>query len=217
MKKILIYFFMVFFLSSFFVFAQENTEAKAIPNLVSAVRDANPGDYIVLPSGRRYVLTEAEIEILKGNFDYGDLSALPSETRDDGTEVITISEAHTAYIYPDGQSIHMLRSGRSFTEYMNNYIENRYYPGRYLDYYGNSLDSGPAPDRNISVFRAAVEFRLLSDGIDVYECIYVTAYNYRGRTFRKAYFPSSDWVWGNVRSSRFSFIGESRTLEFDIE
>ena len=217
MKKIICFgFCVVFFLPSYFAYAQENTEVREIPNLVSAVREANPGDYILLPSGRRYTLTSAEIEIVRGNFDYGDLSALPTETRSDGTEVITISEAHTAYIFPDGQSVHMLKSGRSFSEYMRNYVENRYYIAHYIDYLGNPHIFGPAPQRDIPVFRAAVEFYLVSDGNEIHENVTVTAYNYRGETFRMIYGPTSDWQWGNVRGN-FSPIGESHTLEFDIE
>jgi predicted small secreted protein len=99
--------FALLFSVSFILSAQQTSNGNAgreIKNLVSAVKTASPGDYIVLPSGKRYVLTKEEIDILKGNFDYGDLSGVETETRSDGTEIKTISESHTAFIYADGQS-----------------------------------------------------------------------------------------------------------------
>ena len=215
-KTLFIFISMVLFLPSFLAFAQQPAGGSEIPNLVSAVRAANPGDYIVLPSGHRYVLTAAEIEIVRGNFDYGDLSALPTETRSDGTEVIIITGAHTAYIFPDGQSIHMLRTSRSFSDYMANYVENRYYIGSYIDYNGIPDEFGPAPPRNIAVFRAAVEFQLISDGTDVVESVNVIAYNFRGRSFQMMYFPTDTWQWGYVYGTH-SPVGEPRTIEFDVE
>ena len=72
MRKLLIL--TIIFLSIPLLFAQENVYVgKEVPNLVSAVKAANPGDYILFPSGKRYVLTREEIDILNGSFDYYDL------------------------------------------------------------------------------------------------------------------------------------------------
>ncbi|GHU77523.1 hypothetical protein FACS189461_5850 [Spirochaetia bacterium] len=112
---------------SFIVFAQETIGGgKEIGNKLSEVKAAKPGDYILLPSGKKYILTKEEIAIVKGEFDYEDLSAVETEILDDGTEIKAISTAHVAYIYSDGQSTHILKTSVSFTAFMLIFIQYRY-------------------------------------------------------------------------------------------
>lgn len=204
----------------FGLFAQQTSTENAdkeIKNSVSAVKMANPGDYIVLPSRKKYVLTKEEIDIVKGNFDYGDLSDVETKTLNDGTKIKTISEAHTAFIYPDGQSIHILKTSGSFTAFMQQYIEKKYYLGRYVDVSGNDHDSMPNGSPKFYVFRASVQFQKISDGTNEVESVIIAAYNYKGENFIMKYFSTDNgWAWGNVQGN-WEPTGESREIEFDIE
>ena len=219
MKKNVLAFILVF-LSIPLIFAQENTGAyvgKEVQNLVSAVSAANGGDYILLPSGRKYILTKEEIEILNGSFDFADLSSVSTEYMQDGTQIKSISEAHTAYIYPDGQSMHMLKTSISFTEFMQQHIEKNYFLGYYVDYAGDYHDARPNGSPRFYVFRACVEFYMISDGINDVEVANITAYNYKGDNFIMRYFSTdSDWIWGHV-SGNYVRTGEVREIEFDVE
>jgi hypothetical protein len=212
--------FAILFSFSFILFAQQSSgrnAGKEIKNLVSAVKTANPGDYIVLPSGKRYVLTREEIDILKGNFDYEDLSGVETETRNDGTEIKTISEAHTAFIYSDGQSTHILKTGISFTLYMENHIGKKYSIGYYVDTSGNHNDFRSIASPRFDVFRASIQFRPISDGTaEEEEEVTITAYNYKGKSFTMRYYSIPGFVWGNVRGNWVP-KGETREIEFDIE
>ena len=194
-------------------FAQDR-EAKEIPNLISAVKSASPGDYIVLPSGRRYVLTNEEIQIVNGSFNFEDLSSLPAVSRDDGTEIITISEAHKAFVYPDGQSIHILRTSISFSAYLEHYIEAKYHIGHFVDIYGEAQISSII-EPGAKVFRAYVEFQPISDGVNMVLMVSVTAYHYKGESFRRRYYPTNGWSWGNV-TGNYTPVGEPRRVEFDF-
>jgi hypothetical protein len=204
---------------SFILPAQQTSSGNAgreIKNLVSAVKTASPGDYIVLPSGKRYVLTKEEIDILKGNFDYEDLSNVETETRSDGTEIKTISEAHTAFIYADGQSTHILKTGISFTLYMENYIDKKYNMGYYVDILGGRHDLLSIDSPRFDVFRASIQFQPISDGIEEEESLTITAYNYQGQSFVMRYYSSPGFVWGYVQGN-WETKGETREIEFDIE
>ena len=192
-------------------------EGVEIENLVSAVKAANPGDYILLPSGRKYILTKEEVDIANGSFDYNDLSGVKTEIRSDGTEIKTISEAHTAYVYPDGQSTHILKTGSSFTGFMQQYIEKNYFLGYYVDFYGNYHDSGPNGSPRFYVFRASVQFQTISNGFDEAQAVIITAYNYKGENFIMRYYSTDEgWTWGHVRGN-YGPVGETRQIEFDIE
>jgi hypothetical protein len=195
--------------------SSENT-GKEVKNLVSAVKQANPGDYIDLPSGKRYVLTKEEIDSLNGAFDYEDLSAVETETRDDGTEIKTISNAHTAFIYPDGQSTHILKTGISFTLYLENHIEKKYNIGYYVDNLGDSHDAISIESPQFNVFRASVQFQPISNGTEEVEVVTIRAYNYKGKNFMMRYYSSPGFVWGNVRGN-WALKNEARQIEFDIE
>lgn len=190
---------------------------KEVPNLLSAVKSANPGDYILLPSGKKYILTKEEIEIAKGTFDYEDLSEVKTETLGDGTEVKTISEAHVAYIYPDGQAAHILKTGVSFTAYLENYIEKNYYIGRYIDRNGKHHDMQFIGSPRFKVFRASVQFQKISNGREDAQMITVTAYNHEGKDYMMRYYSGPGWAWGNVRDGGYRATGETRQLEFEIE
>jgi hypothetical protein len=194
-----------------------SAQAREIPNLLSAVKTANPGDYIVLPSGRKYILTRGEIDIVNGTFNYDELADVETETLNDGTEIKTISEAHIVYIYPDGQSTHIIKTTVSFTEFMQQYIEKKYFLGHYVDVFGNYHDSGPNGSPKFYVFRASVQFRTISNGVDEAEEVMITAYNYKGENFIMHYFSTGEgWLWGYVNGN-YSPIGETRQVEFDIE
>jgi len=74
-----------------FVLIAQGTE---IPNQADAIMSAQPGDYILLPSGNKYVLTKEEIMIANGTFSFENLSDAATTTKADGTVVKTISQAH---------------------------------------------------------------------------------------------------------------------------
>ena len=189
---------------------------REIENSLAAVRAANAGDYIVLRSGRRYVLTRAEIDIARGSFDYNNISVVQTETRDDGATVKTISQAHTVVTHPDDQSVHLLKTNRSFSEYMK-YIEKNYYPGQYIDTAGRIHDTEPVSPPPFSVFRTSVHIQTISDGEKEVERVIITAYNHNGQNFRKRYYSEDGgWQWGNI-SGAFRASNEPREIEFNAE
>jgi hypothetical protein len=212
--------FSIVFLCGPLVFTQENQDAdvrKEIKNLVSAVKAANPGDYILLPSDKKYILTKEEIDIVNGYFDYADLSNVKTETRDDGTEIKTISESHVAYIYPDGQSTHVLKTNVSFTPFLQ-HIEERYYITRYIDGLNDLHDYRPVNSPRFNVFRASVQFQTISNGVEELESVTVTTYNYRGENFIMKYCGVPDMFWGNIsEDGAYKPTGETRQIEFDVE
>ncbi|MCL2832901.1 MAG: hypothetical protein FWD78_07005 [Treponema sp.] len=187
---------------------------KEIPNQLSAVKAANPGDYILLPSGKRYVLTKQEIEIAAGTFNYNDLSGVNAETRSDGTKVLSISQSHIVYNYPDGQSSHLFKTETSFSSFMN-YLLGKYYITHYMDYVGNSNDYMRIGAPSFSVFRANVQFQNISNGTEVLESVTITAYNYKGENYVMKLCSSPDFIWGNVEGT-FKPVGEIRENVFDI-
>jgi hypothetical protein len=195
----------------------ESGRGREIKNLVSAVKAANPGDYIVLPSGKRYVLTKEEIAIVKGDFDYEDLSGVETEVRQDGTEIKTISKAHVAYVYPDGQSTHILKTNISFTAFMR-HIAGAYFVVDYVNSTGGTSEYTTIEPPAFDVFRASVQFQTLSDGIEELKALTVTAYNYDGDHFMMKYCSKPDMAWGYI-SDRGSYkpTGETHQIEFDVE
>jgi hypothetical protein len=219
MKKLALALSILFFYGPL-VFTQESPDiytGEEIENLVSAVKAANPGDYILLPSGRKYILTKEEIAIVNGSFDYADLSVVETETRDDGTEIKTISESHVAYIYPDGQSTHILKTNVSFGPFLQ-HIEERYHITRYIDQLNGFHDYLPISSPRFNVFRASVQFQTISNGVEELESVTVIAYNYRGENFIMKYCVIPDMVWGNVsEDGSYKPVGETRQIEFDIE
>jgi hypothetical protein len=215
MRKYLIIFLLIIPFS--FIFAQEITEGRKIENLLSEVKAANPGDYIVLPSGKKYILTREEIAIVKGEFDYEDLSAVKAETLADGTEVKNISIAHVAYMYPDGQSTHILKTSVSFSAFLR-HIEETYYISDFIDINGDPNEYAIISSPDFNVFRASVQFRTISDGIEELQDIMITAYNYYGKNVRISYCSKSGLVWGNISGAgSYKPTGESHEIEFGVE
>ncbi|MDR2482315.1 MAG: hypothetical protein LBD08_01640 [Treponema sp.] len=193
------------------------SRGRETANTVAAVKQASPGDYILLPSGKRYVLTKEEIAIVRGEFDYGDLSGVKTETREDGTEIKTITGAHAAYVYPDGQSAHLLKTGVSFASFLR-YIEEKYHITRYIDTSENLHDFRAISSPRFHVFRAGIQFETISDGAEELQSLTITAYNYQGENFIMKYCSKPNMLWGNVsEQGAFWPTGESRKIEFDIE
>jgi hypothetical protein len=218
MKKILVFSMVVFYVPLIFAQGISNAYAgKEIENLVSAVKAADPGDYILLPSGKRYVLTKEEIAIAKGDFDFEDLSGVATETRKDGTEIKTISQAHTAYVYPDGQATHVLKTNISFTAFMR-HIQETFFPAHYMDLQKSAHASVDIDPPDFSVFRAGVQYQTISNGIEELRALNITIYNYDGKNMRMLYCSKPDMAWGNVSGENpYKPVGESRQIEFDVK
>jgi len=193
---------------------------KEIKNTLAAVKAANEGDYIILKSGEKYVFTYDEIDIANGNFNYNDLSDIPAQIDADGAKTQTISEAHTIKVFTDNQSAHLLKTARSFNDYMK-YIEDKFYQGRYIDAYRNYNDFEPISPRPSSLFSAIVRIQTYSNGADSVEQYLIRAYNYQGRNFIMRYFSTNyGWVWGNtswINSKPYEPVGESHDINFGDE
>jgi len=180
--------------------ASAEESGREITNQVANVRSAQPGDYIVLPSGNRYTLTREEIMIVSGTFDYGDLSDVATETRADGTEIKTISQAHEIQTYPDGQIVHILKTSSAFTSFLR-YIEEKYHLMRYLDSSGVLRDSKTLESPSFNVFRVFIQFEKISNGSEELESLVVSAYNHEGKNFAIKYCSAPNMVWGIVSST----------------
>jgi len=187
-------------LFQFVLFAQEESAGKEIANQFKAIISAQPGDYILLPSGKKYILTKEEIMIANGTFGYENLSDVPSETRADGTVIMTFSQAHEILIYPDGRTVHVLKTRAAFA-YSMRFIEENYHLMRYLDSSGVLRDSKPVDPPNFYVFRVFIQAETISNGIDNVEVLTITANNYEGNNFTTKYCSVPDFVWGLVSSA----------------
>jgi len=198
-----------------FLNAQET--GKEIENRLSAVKKANPGDYIVLRSGIRYILTAEEIAIARGEFDFNDLSNVKTEIRQDGTRIKTISQAHTVYEYPDGQSTHIIKTSVSFNVFME-YIEKNYHIARYIDYLYAHNDLSYIGSPRFNVFRARVEFQTISNDSEEIDLITATAYNHNEKNYIMKFTSKPNMVWGNTSGvNPYRLTGESRRVDFDTE
>jgi hypothetical protein len=210
-KKI-IYVLLGTLLFPFVLFAQETTgeeeagidtpleiAGREIENSVDAVKTAQPGDYILLPSGNKYILTKEEIMIAGGVFDYGNLSDVATETGGDGTEIRTISGAHEIHTYPDGRTVHVIRTNFAFTSFLE-YLKENYHLMQYLDTSGILHESKPLDSPDFDVFRVFVHVETISNGFEELESLAVTAYNYEGNNFTTKYCSVPDMVWGLVSS-----------------
>jgi hypothetical protein len=186
-------------------------EGNEIPNQVDAIMSAQPGDYILLPSGNRYVLTREEILIANGTFDYGDLSDVASETKADGTVIKNISQAHEIQIYPDGKTVHIIKTRTAFASFLK-HIEDKYHLMRYLDSYGVLHDSKPAEPPNFNVFRVFVQSEAETNGFDKLASLVITAYNYEGKNFTAKYCSAPNLVWGLVSSEEL-YKNSARSID----
>jgi len=172
-----------------------------IPNQVGAIRTAQPGDYIVLPSGNRYVLTSEEIMIMRGTFGYENLSDVATAVRADGTVIRTVSQAHEIQIYPDGKVVHVLKTNAAYA-YSLRYIEENYHIMRYLDNSGVLRDSKPLDRPSFNVFRVFIQFETISNGSEELSSLAVSVYNNEGKNFVTKYCSAPNMVWGMVSSER---------------
>jgi len=184
-----------------FVLSAQET-GNEIPNQADAIMSAQPGDYILLPSGKKYVLTKEEIMIANGTFGYENLAAIPTETRADGTVKKTISQAHEFFIYPDGRTVHVLKT-RAALDYSLRFIQENYYLMRYLDSSGVLHDSKPIDPPGFYVFRVFVQSETITNGSDKFEVLVINAYNYEGENFTTKYCSVPNLVWGLVSSEVF--------------
>jgi hypothetical protein len=198
----------------FALFAQE-ISGEEIPNQVDAIMSAQPGDYILLPSGNRYVLTKEEIMIMNGTFGYENLSDVASETKADGTVKITISQAHEIYIYPDGRTVHVLKT-RAALAYSLRFIEENYHLMRYLDSSGILHDSKPIDPLGFNVFRVFVQFETITNEFTKLDVMAINIYNYEGRNFTTKYSSTPNLVWGMV-SSEGSYRNADRIIDENWE
>jgi hypothetical protein len=191
--------------------------AKEIQNSKLAVYEASAGDYITLPNGNRYVLTQAEIDIMRGQFNYADLEACPSVTLPDGTQVVTISIGHTAYAYEDGAETHVIKSSASFEPFFT-YLKGKFH---LVPYYANPstrLDEMSVSKPSFTAFRASVEFQTISNGEDDQTAVWVKVFNDAyGKSWVMALASSDTLVWGNsgAGGSSYSATGQSHSVEFD--
>ena len=193
-----------------------STEGREIENLVSVVKAADAGDYILLPSGRKYVLTKAEISIANGIYDYETLPDVQRETLDDGVEKITISEAHTAYSYPDGQIIHNLKTHSSFEAFMN-FIESKYHITMYIDDSGETHEWMKIKNAKFDVFRAGIQFQTISNGDEELDSVIINAFNYKGENFTMKFCSAPEMAWGNISNDGMYLpVGESYEFKFNI-
>lgn len=200
MKKGISIFCIVLFLPAS-LFARNNSEScsgKEIRNTVSAVKTARPGDYILLPSGKKYIVTKEEIAIVKGEFDYENLSGVETTVEKDGTEIKTISGAHIAYMYPDGQAAHVLKTGISFTAFMN-HIRETFFLARYVDLGNDIYEYAAVGPPRFSVFRASVQYQTISDGIEELRALDITVYNFGGEHKHLNIVPNRIWYGGIFR------------------
>jgi len=192
-------------------------EGKRIENLISAVKSANPGDYILLPSGKKYVLTKEEIAITRGEFDYTDLSGAETKMREDGTEIKTISQGHIAYIYPNGQATHIFKTSISFTAFMG-HIEETFSLVQYIDRSQEPYEFINIEPPDFPVFRAIVQYQTISDGIVEMQALDVTIYNFDGENIYLRYCSKPDMFWGYIpEEGSYKPVSESHQIEFDVK
>jgi hypothetical protein len=212
--------FSILFFSIHLLFAQEGSNTyigKEIENRISAVKVANSGDYILLPSGKKYILTKEEIAIARGEFDYTDLSNVETITDENGTEIINISSAHIAYVFPDGQSTHILKTSVSFTAFIR-HIANNFYLDRYRDFFGEYHNYKEIEQPDFSLFRARVQYQTFSDGIEEMQGLSIDVYNFNSQNISLSYSSIPNMVWGNVSGAgSYKPVGESHQIEFNVK
>jgi len=171
MKKTIFIFFIV--TSIIQAFADE------IPNTIGAVKNAKPGDYIVLKDGSHYIVLEEEIAIVNNDFDYNDDEALKvnSVPRSDGGIEFNITAAHKRIIWSDGKSMDVLTTRRAFDAYIR-FLQANYDPIPFTMYdadvgniYPETLPEG------LETFRGKVYRTFVTDGIQTLEIFEVTEFN----------------------------------------
>jgi hypothetical protein len=169
-----------FILFALFAVVSSQIFADEIPNTRGAIKNAKPGDYIVLIDGSHYIITEEEIDIVKGQFDYNDDSELKDGVlRPDGGIEYTITSAHKRIIWPDGKTMDIFKTRRAFDTYID-FLRESYYPIPRLSTYNNELIGYSfvisSPD-DLNTFRAKVYKTFLTDGKEISLCIEVQEFN----------------------------------------
>jgi hypothetical protein len=192
-----------------FVLSAREASGEEISNQADAIISAQPGDYILLSSGNRYVLTKEEIMIAGGTFGYADIINAPSETRADGTVIKTISQAHKVRIYPTGKTIHVLKTRAAFA-YSLKFIEDNYYLMHYIDSTGVLRDSKPIAQPGFYVFRVFIQTETITNGVDELTFFIVSVYNHEGENYVIKYCTVPDMVWGLVSSETAEFVPASK-------
>jgi hypothetical protein len=169
-----------FFLFALFAVVSSHIFAEEIPNTKGAIKNAKPGDYIVLIDGSHYIITEAEIDIVKGQFDYYDDSELRDGTpRPDGGIEYTITSAHKRIIWPDGKTMEIFKSRRAFDTYID-FLRESYYPIPRLSILNNELRGyyiDISSPEDLNTFRAKVYKTFLTDGTEISLCIEAQEFN----------------------------------------
>jgi len=163
----------------FFAIAINSVFTDEIPNTVGAVKNAKPGDYIVLKDGSHYVLVEEEIAIVNGKFDYDDIEALKENEfpRADGGSEFNITPAHKRIIWPDGKSMDILTTRRAFDDYIK-FLAKQYKPVPFT-MYGTPIGNSYPTDvpEGLETFRGKVYTTFLTNGERTFVFIEVKEFN----------------------------------------
>jgi hypothetical protein len=205
-----------FILFALFAVISSQIFADEIPNTREAVKNAKPGDYIVLIDGSHYIITEAEIDIVKGQFDYYDDTELKDGIpRPDGGMEYTITLAHKRIIWPDGKTMDIFKSRRAFDTYMDSLRES-YYPIPRLSILNNELigyyfDISSPEDLN--TFRAKVYKTFLTSGREI--SLYIEAQEFNrdaiGEGLKSGFQASDDGiVYGGTGGTPLEEVGTKR-------
>jgi len=153
--------------------------AGEIPNNIGAVKNAKPGDYIVLTDGSHYVLVEEEIAIVNNEFNYNDVEALKKNSvpRSDGGKEFNITSAHKRIIWPDGKSMDVLTTRRAFDAYIS-FLAANYDPIPFT-MYGSAIGNSYPADlpEGLVTFRGKVYRTFVTDGVQTLEIFDVIEYN----------------------------------------
>jgi len=171
MKKIIFLFLITFVIIP--VFADE------IPNTVGAVKNAKPGDYIVLIDGSHYVLVEEEIAIVNDKFDFNDDEALKKNVvpRSDGGEEFNITSTHKRITWPDGKSMDVFTTRRAFDAYIK-FLAANYDPILFSIF--DSIIGSTYPIKipeGLVIFRGKVYKTFVTDGVITLEIFEVNEFN----------------------------------------
>ena len=153
--------------------------ADEIQNTIGAVKNAKPGDYIVLMDGSHYVLVEEEIAIVNDKFDYNDDEALKKNSvpRSDGGIEFNITSAHKRIIWPDGKSMDVLTTRRAFDAYLR-FLAANYDPIPFT-MFGSAIGNTYPTElpEGLVTFRGKVYRTFVTDGIQTLEIFDVMEYN----------------------------------------
>jgi hypothetical protein len=205
----------VFIIFALFAVVSSQIFADEIPNTRGAIKNAKPGDYIVLIDGSHYIITEEEIDIVKGEFDYNDSELKEGIPRQDGGIEYTITSAHKKIIWPEGKTMEIFKSRRAFDSYID-FLRESYYPIPRLSILNNELigyyfDISPPEDLN--TFRAKVYKTFLTNGTEI--SLYIEAQEFNrdaiGEGLKSGFQSSEDGiVYGGTGGTPLKEVGTKR-------